>query len=42
MLKFHLEGIDNIKIVDVSNIYSSLKTLKENNWLIIALDEKPL
>ena len=33
-------GIDNIKIVDISNIYSSLKTLKENNWLIIALDEK--
>ena len=21
-------------------MYSSLKTLKENNWLIIALDEK--
>lgn len=33
-------GIDNIKIANITNIYSSLKTLKENNWLIIALDEK--
>ena len=32
-------GIDNIKIVDLSNM-TSLKTLKENNWLIIALTKK--
>ena len=28
-------GIDNIKIVDVSNMYASLKTLKENNWQLL-------
>lgn len=33
-------GIDNIKLVDISNIFSSLRKLKENNWLIIALDTK--
>ena len=33
-------GIDNINLVNVSNVFSTLKKLKENNWLIIALDTK--